>query len=80
MSAHSELNMGSLLRVLGNGQINLTFRRNFEAPEWMEWVELESELAKIELTSEEDSVKWALTSHGQFTMHSLYIHWAFLGG
>jgi hypothetical protein len=65
VSAHSELNMGSLLRVLGNGQINLAFRRNFEAPEWMEWVELESELAEIEVTSEEDSVKWALTSHGQ---------------
>jgi hypothetical protein len=59
-------------RVLESGQINLTFRRNFDAPEWREWAELESELANIKLTAEEDSLKWALTSHGQFTVHSLY--------
>jgi hypothetical protein len=59
--------------------MNLTFRRNFEAPEWEEWMEIQSELANIELTTEEDSVKWALTPHGQFTVHSLYTHWSFLG-
>jgi hypothetical protein len=35
---------------------------------------MESELADIELTTEGDSVKWALTPHGQFTVHSLYVH------
>jgi hypothetical protein len=44
-----------------------------------EWIELESELADIKLTIEEDSVKWALTSHGQFTVHSLYTHLTFSG-
>jgi hypothetical protein len=68
-----------IFRVLGNGQINLTFRRNFEASELMEWMELESELAEIELTSEENSVKWAITARVQFTVHSLYIHWTFPG-
>jgi hypothetical protein len=38
---------------------------------------MESELASIELTSEEDSVRWALTSHGQFIVHYLYVHWLF---
>jgi hypothetical protein len=39
--------------------------------------DLESELEVIELTSEEDSVRWALTPHGQFTTSSLYRHWTF---
>jgi hypothetical protein len=42
-----------------------------------EWIELESELADIKLTTKEDLVKWALNSHGQFTVHSLYTHWTF---
>jgi hypothetical protein len=41
--------------------------------------ELENELTSIELTSEEDSIRLALTTHGQFTMHSLYVHWSFPG-
>jgi hypothetical protein len=57
----------------------LTFRRKFVDLGWREWTELESELAEIELTTEEDTVKWALTPHGLFTVHSLYIHWTFLG-
>jgi hypothetical protein len=66
-------------RVLENGQINLTFRRNFEVAKWEECIGLKSELANIELTTEEDSVKWALTPHGQFTVQSLYTHWSFPG-
>jgi hypothetical protein len=38
---------------------------------------MESELAGVELTMEDDSVRWALTSHGQFIVHSLYVHWSF---
>jgi hypothetical protein len=65
---------------LENGQIDLTCRRNLHALEWGgDWIELESELVDTELTTEEDSVKWALTSHGQFTVHSLYTHWSFPG-
>jgi hypothetical protein len=63
-------------KVLGV-QINLTFRRNFDALEWNEWGQMVSELTDIELTTEKDSIRWALTPHGQFTMHSLYVHWSF---
>jgi hypothetical protein len=43
--------------VLEGGEINLTFRRNFDI---LEWGELESELEGLELSNEEDSVRWAL--------------------
>jgi hypothetical protein len=39
-----------------------------------EWGDMESELADVELTMEDDSVRWALTSHGQFI-----VHWSFPG-
>jgi hypothetical protein len=89
VSAHSRLSMegcstyaisrsGRFL-MFWRGQIHLTFKRNFDAPEWREWGEMENELAGIELTNVDDSVRWALTSHDQFTMHSLYVHWSFSG-
>jgi hypothetical protein len=55
---------GKFLECWGGGQINLTFRRNFDTPKLVEWGDLENELTGIELTSEENSVRWALTSHG----------------
>jgi hypothetical protein len=72
-----EWDVSRMLR--GGGDINLTFRRNFDTLDWIEWGELENELSGIELTNEEDSVRWALTSHGQFTMYSLHMHWLFPG-
>jgi hypothetical protein len=61
-------------RVLGGGQINLTFRRIVEAPEWREWEDLESELAEVELTIEEDSLRWALTPPPMGSLHTCCIH------
>jgi hypothetical protein len=59
----------------------LTLKRNFDTPEWIElgwWGGgLENELIAIELISEEDSIKWSLTTHGQFIVHSMYVHWSF---
>jgi hypothetical protein len=37
-----------------------------------EWVELEIKLEGVQLTDEEDSVRWMLTLHGQFTTSSFY--------
>jgi hypothetical protein len=39
-------------RVLRGGEINLTFRRNFESHERVEWDELERELEGIEQSNE----------------------------
>jgi hypothetical protein len=36
-------------------------------------------LEGIELTNEEDSMRWALTPHDRFTTSSLYRHWSFPG-
>jgi hypothetical protein len=59
-------------RVLRRGEINLTFMRNFNISEVLEWEELERELEGVQLTDEDDSVIWMLTPHGQFTTASLY--------
>jgi hypothetical protein len=52
--------------------ITLIFRRNIDTPERMLWGELKSELEGIKLSNEEDSVRWVLTPHGQFTTSCLY--------
>jgi hypothetical protein len=65
--------------VLGGGEINLSFRRNFNTSEMEEWEDLESELEGVQLTEEEDTVKWLLTTHGQFTTTSLYRFCTFPG-
>jgi hypothetical protein len=64
----------AVARVLQGGVINLTFRRNFGEAEILEWEELD----QVQLTDAEDSFKWALTSHGQFTT-SFYMHCALSG-
>jgi hypothetical protein len=45
----------------------------------LEWEELEKELEGVQLTDEEDSVRWMLTPHGQFTTASLYRFWTYPG-
>jgi hypothetical protein len=52
----------------------LTFRRNFDTYERIEWEELERELDGVQLNNEEDLVRWMLAPHGQFTTSSLYRH------
>jgi hypothetical protein len=45
----------------------------------LEWEELEKELEGVQLTDEEDSVRWMLTPHGRFTTASLYRFWTYPG-
>jgi hypothetical protein len=59
-------------RVLREGEINLTFRQNFNTSEVGEWEEMESELEGVQLTKEEDIIRWMLTPHRQFTTSPLY--------
>jgi hypothetical protein len=56
----------------------MSFRRRFGDKEILEWEELEECLSMVQL-SEEDTVCWALTKNGQFSVASLYKHCAFLG-
>jgi hypothetical protein len=57
----------------------MTFRQNFTISEVLEWEELEKELDGVQLTDEEDSVRWMLTPHGQFITASLYRFCTFPG-
>jgi hypothetical protein len=68
-------------RVLKDKEVNLSFRRNFDNGEVLKWEELERELegGGGQLNNEEDTVRWALTNHGHFTIASLYKQCSFSG-
>jgi hypothetical protein len=61
-------------RVLDEGGINLSFRRNFGREEIVECEELERELEHVTLSDREDSIRWAMSLNGQFSTSSLYRH------
>jgi hypothetical protein len=44
-----------------------------------EWEDLEECLSRVHVTDEEDTVRWALTKNGQFSVASLYKHCVFSG-
>jgi hypothetical protein len=54
-------------RVLREGEINLTFRRNFDISEVLEWEELEG----VQLTYEENSVR--LDAHPSWRVYNYII-------
>jgi hypothetical protein len=66
-------------RALRGGELNLTFRPNFNTSEVGEWEELENELVGVQLAEEEDTIRWMLTPHGQFITSSLYRFCTFPG-
>jgi hypothetical protein len=66
-------------RVLEGDEINLCFRRRRGDLEIKEWEDLEECLSRVHLTDEEDTVRWALTKNGQFSVASLYKHCVFSG-
>jgi hypothetical protein len=61
-----------VFKVLRDGGINLTFRRNFGNVEDQEWENLQMLLVGVILSQELDSVKWCLEKSGEFLTSSLY--------
>jgi hypothetical protein len=69
-----------IANVLEGGNINLTFRRNFDVPELLEWGDLDEALREVvanaqrplpmQKHNDQDTIKWTLTSHEQFTTTS----------
>jgi hypothetical protein len=59
-------------KVLRDGGINLTFRRNFGDVEDQEWEDLQMLLEGVVLSQETDSAKWCLEKSGEFSTSSLY--------
>jgi hypothetical protein len=66
-------------KVVERDEINLPFRRRLGDLETREWEELEECLSRVHLSEEEDTIKWALTKNGLFSVASLYKHCAFSG-
>jgi hypothetical protein len=56
-------------RVLRNGSINLTFRRNFGESELTVWENLKSVLEDVALNSERDTVRWIFEKSGNSLHH-----------
>jgi hypothetical protein len=66
-------------KALEGGGTNLTFRRNFEEHDFLEWEELVDCLSHIQLNDNIDLVHWCLTKNRQFTIASMYQHCSFPG-
>jgi hypothetical protein len=62
----------SVFKTLHNGNVNLTFRRNFDAVHSQEWQDLSEMLEGMELTNVPDSIRWCLDKKGVYTIKSLY--------
>jgi hypothetical protein len=69
----------SVAEALGSGEINLTFKRNFQEIDVMEWEELTTLLSVVALLEEPDSARWALEKDGNFSTSSLYRELTFPG-
>jgi hypothetical protein len=62
----------SVARVLRDGNLNLTFRRNFGAAQVVEWADLTAMMENISLTQTSDTMRWVFEKSGQFSTASLY--------
>lgn len=69
----------SVFEVLEQGDINLTFRRNFGDREMIEWEELLTMVANVSLSDEPDTVRWALEKSGELNTSSLYDEMTYTG-
>jgi hypothetical protein len=64
---------------MAQGYCDLTFRRNFDIREELEFGELSDLLTDVQLTNAEDSVTWVLEKSGNFSTSSLYKELTFTG-
>jgi hypothetical protein len=66
-------------RVLNQGHVELTCRRNFGDKENREYNELMEMMARVHLANSQDSARWVLERSGKFTTSSLYNELTFTG-
>jgi hypothetical protein len=64
--------------VLSHNPLNIAFRRNVTSHKWNRWLHLVSRLMEVQLTPDQDSFKWNLTTSGVFSVKSMYLD--FLNG
>ena len=61
-------------KVLATRPFNLSFRRALVDNKLVEWLNLVSQIAHIDLVDRLDSFRWNLTKSGLFTVRSFYLH------
>jgi hypothetical protein len=66
-------------KVCYQGDLVLTFRRNFGCREDQELVELTELVAGVSFSENKDTVKWVLEKSGRFTTSSMYKNLTFIG-
>jgi hypothetical protein len=69
----------SVFKTLSNGNINLTFRRNFGDIHAQEWADLSGLIEGTTLANSPDSIRWCQDRKGIFTTASLYHEMFFPG-
>jgi hypothetical protein len=62
----------SIFKTLNNENVNLTFKRSFDAVHSQEWLALSNLLEGTVLANLPDSIKWCLDKKGIYTTKSLY--------
>ena len=63
----------SVQEVLGSSPLNITFRRTLTPNKWVLWLHLVERLMDVQLSQENDSFSWNLTTSGTFTVKSMYL-------
>jgi hypothetical protein len=69
----------SVYRVFNQGNLRLTFRRNFGCREDQELAELTELVGGVSFSENKDIVKWVLEKSGRFTTSSMYKDLTFTG-
>ena len=64
----------TVANVMATRPLNISFRRALMDNKLVEWLNLVSQIAHIDLVDRLDSFRWNLTKSGLFTVRSFYLH------
>ena len=59
--------------VLNLVPINIQFRRSLLGDRWNAWLHLVCRLMDVQLSDQEDTIRWKLTTNGLFCVKSTYL-------
>jgi hypothetical protein len=59
--------------VLGHELLNITFCGTLTGNKWFKWLHLVNRLMQVELSNDQDTFVWSLTSYGSFTIKFIYL-------
>jgi hypothetical protein len=58
--------------VLASHPLNISFRKTLNDNKWIRWTHMLHQLIRVQLTDQEDTFKWSLTTSGILTVKIMY--------